>query len=142
MRPARLTLAALLVTLFASCGDSGNPRLTSSGNPPPPITGGDGGVFAPPVSPPVKDLGAVTNPNAGTAVGGGGSGHGSSPGNGGNGGGNGGPPGNSNSGGGGGNGGPGNGNPPGSAVPEPGTLLLVGTGLAVAATLRRRRQDA
>ncbi len=41
-----------------------------------------------------------------------------------------------------GNGKPGGGGPAGSPVPEPGTMLLVGTGLAGAALMRRRRQAA
>ncbi|GDY01666.1 hypothetical protein LBMAG49_09950 [Planctomycetota bacterium] len=43
-------------------------------------------------------------------------------------------------GGGGGTGGGGGGAGPGSPVPEPGTMLLVGSGFAAAAFLRRRRQ--
>ncbi|MDA0935326.1 MAG: PEP-CTERM sorting domain-containing protein, partial [Planctomycetota bacterium] len=35
----------------------------------------------------------------------------------------------------------GGGNPPGSPVPEPGTMLLVGSGLAGAAVARRRRKE-
>lgn len=35
---------------------------------------------------------------------------------------------------------PGGDDPPGAAVPEPGTMLLVGSGLAGAAWMRRRRK--
>jgi hypothetical protein len=128
MRSARLTLAALLVFAASSCSDRGAPQSNSTGNVPPPITGGDGGVFVPPPAPPLTSTPAT--PSVGLDEPGG---NGNGNGNGGNQGG-GGPPG-SNGGGGGGGGGP-----AGSAVPEPGTLFLVGSGLAGAAMLRRRRQ--
>jgi hypothetical protein len=131
--PMRLPLFALLLTTLFSCADSTGlaPTSPEGSNPPPPINGGDDGVFTQP---------GGTGGTGGTGGGSGAPG-GNGPGGGGGGGG-GSAVGGTGSAGGDSGGGPGGGNPPGAPVPEPGTMLLVGSGLAGAAWARRKKRNA
>ena len=127
MRQILLTASLLFSLGLAACAD--HTGAIASVNPPnnPPIGPSDGNNVNPQ---PGDDLS-----NALPDGGGGFNGGGSPPGDGGG----------SGGGGGGGKdpgGGGGGGGPAGSPVPEPGTMLLVGTGLAGAALMRRRRQAA
>jgi hypothetical protein len=118
----------LLCFAFAACADhtSSSRRVVADG-PEAPVNEPDSQIVEPQVP------GGGSSPEAGGDQGSGGEGGGTGGsglegGGGGGGGGNGGSPGGGAEGGGG-----------GSPVPEPGTLLLVGTGLAGAALLRRRK---
>jgi hypothetical protein len=117
----------LLCFAFAACADhtSSSRRVVADG-PEAPVNEPDSQIVEPQVP------GGGSSPEAGGDQGSGGEGGGTGgsglEGGGGGGGGNGGSPGGGAEGGGG-----------GSPVPEPGTLLLVGTGLAGAALLRRRK---
>src|SRR5262245_47110253 len=126
MRQVLLTASLLFSLGLAACAD--HTGAIASVNPPnnPPIGPSDGNNVNPQ---PGDDLS-----NALPGGGGGFNGGGSPPGDGGG----------TGGGGGGGKdpGGGGGGGPAGSPVPEPGTMLLVGTGLAGAALMRRRRQAA
>src|SRR5262245_38070222 len=110
-----LTTAIVALSLFVGCSNHRSHRNATSPalDPAPPLTRSDRDVF---VGMPVKpgEPGGSSGTNAGSVPGVG--------------------VGNGGEGGGGGGGGGG-----GSAVPEPGTMLLVGTGLAMAALSRRRR---
>lgn len=124
----QLTLASLLLTLgFAACADHSGGLIAFDG-PQPPVVPGDQHAVDPVIIPGGGGGGGGGGTGGGT--GGGGTGGGGSGGGGTGGGGT----------GGGGTGG-GGGGTPGQPVPEPGTLLLVGTGLASAALMRRRRQQ-
>ena len=105
-----LLLSLTTCLLFAACADHQG-ELTTANAPQPPVNEPDPGTIGNPGSQP----GTVVPP-------GGGSTGGSNPGGGGN------------------QGEPGTGTEGSNPVPEPSTLLLVGSGLACAAMLRRRRQ--
>lgn len=134
MPTLRLLPACLLLALTA-CMDHTGSFPAPNQNPPPPVAGPDQHVVDPASA---GGTGPVANDPGGTGPGGSSgevSGSGSLPGNGGGSGETGGE-----TGGGSGGGGVGGGEGGGAPVPEPGTMLLVGTGLAGAALLRRRRQ--
>lgn len=109
----RTTLLLSLTTcvLFAACADHRG-DLSTADMPQPPVNAPDPGAIGPGTNP----GNSVEPPGGGSTGGGNGGGN---PGEGGN---------------------PGTGTEGSSPVPEPSTLLLVGSGLACAAMLRRRRQ--
>ena len=106
-----LLLSLTTCLLFAACADHQG-ELTTANAPQPPVNEPDPGAIGNPGSSP----GTVEPPGGGSTGGGTNNGGGSQ-----------------------GEGG-GNGTEGSSPVPEPSTLLLVGSGLACAAMLRRRRQ--
>ena len=114
MRKTVLTLSLSLI--LAACADHSGTIASIADGPSAPINQPDNHVVDPGTSTPSTNSPSESEPGSGPSS-----------------------PGGSN---------PGGGNPPGggteggggSPVPEPGTLLLVGTGLAGAALLRRRRQ--
>ena len=121
----RILSAFTIAMLSVSCGDHRAVVAEPNGSsaPQPPIHGsGDGDVFSQPVQPIEGDGPPATSSGDGGMVAGAGGSQGSG-------------------------GGSGGSNPPAAAVPEPGTMLLVGSGLAAAAyaapvaspCLRRRR---
>jgi hypothetical protein len=121
---------------FAACAEHSGDMLVRSDTPETPINQPDnGGATTPPPTEaptvPVNNSGGEPGGSPETPGGGGGAGGGTPPSGGG-------PPG-------GGSGAgienPGNGTEGSQPVPEPSTLLLVGTGLAAAGLLRRRRQE-
>jgi len=113
MRQYLLTASFLLSLGLAACADHSGAIASIDPTPQPPIGPSDGNTVGGPSDQP------STVPGGGDGFSNGGSGGGSKPGGGGK---------------------PGGGTPGGSPVPEPGTMLLVGTGLAGAALMRRRRQ--
>src|SRR5262245_17361614 len=127
MRQVLLTASLLFSLGLAGCADHSGAIAPISPPNNPPIGPSDGNNVNPQ---PGDDLSNAL-PGGGGGFNGGGS-----------------PPGDGGGGGGGGRGGGrkdpggGGGGPAGSPVPEPGTMLLVGTGLAGAALMRRRRQAA
>ena len=125
---AKISLLTISL-LLPACADSGAPALGNDPGPQAPVNDPDSGVFNPPGG------------GNGTSAGSNNSGSGNSGSTGSSGAGNSGSNGGSGSGGsGGGNGGGASGSQP---VPEPGTLILFGTGLAgVGASLLRRRRRA
>ncbi|MGE3354131.1 MAG: PEP-CTERM sorting domain-containing protein [Planctomycetota bacterium] len=137
MRQYLLTASLLLSLGLAACADHAGSFVAVDQAPQPPIGPSDGNTVG---SNPIADTGSAVPGNGDGFDGGGGNppagGGGSSGGGKGDGGGKG---GGGSTGGGGSNGGAG-GDSGGSPVPEPGTMLLVGTGLAGAALMRRRRQ--
>lgn len=129
------TASALLVAAaMVSCTDhSSTVAPAPQENPDPPVNGGDGDVFVPPITEIDPSDPLDGGPGTGSTGGGSDNGGGGLGDNGGGGGGGG--SGQSNGGGGGDGGGT-----PGAAVPEPGTMLLVGSGLASLAYYRRRQR--
>ena len=113
MRKTVLTLS--LGFALAACADHTGSIAAIADGPNAPINQPDTRVVEPGTSSPSSNNPGEPQPGGGNGGSGGGNGGGSP-------------------------GGPGGGNSGGSPVPEPGTLLLVGTGLAGAALLRRRRQ--
>lgn len=105
-----LLLSLLTSVLFAACADHRG-DLSAVDVPQPPVNEPDPGAIGPGTNPP----NSVEPPGGGST--GGGNGGGTS-----------------------GEGNPGTGTEGSTPVPEPSTLLLVGSGLACAAMLRRRRQ--
>ncbi|MEZ5965162.1 MAG: PEP-CTERM sorting domain-containing protein [Planctomycetota bacterium] len=117
---SRLLVLTLLAAVAGGCsGRRSGPTPTPSRDPSPPLTRSDRDAFQglPPAPPDVDGGGGAGagNGGSGTAIGNAGSG---------------------NRGGSGGS----SGGQKGAAVPEPGTMLLVGSGLAAAALARRRRR--
>lgn len=123
MRKIVLTLS--LGFALTACADHAGSIVANADGPKAPINQPDTKVTDPGSGSPSTNTPSEPGNNGGGTGGGAGSGGGN--------------PGGGNPGGGTG-GGPGGGSGGGSPVPEPGTLLLVGTGLAGAALLRRRRQ--
>lgn len=141
---AKISLLTISL-LLPACADSGAPALGNDPGPQAPVNDPDSGVFNPPgggngTSAGSNNSGSGNSGSTGSS-GAGNSGSNGGSGSGGSGGGNGGGSGGGNGGGsGGGNGGGASGSQP---VPEPGTLILFGTGLAgVGASLLRRRRRA
>lgn len=115
----KLTLALLLCIGFGACMDHSG-QVTLANRQPTPVGDPDQKI----IDPLLGGASGGGNTNGGSNTGGGNTGGGSNTGGGGT-----------------GSGGTGGG-PAGGPVPEPGTMLLVGTGLAGAAMLRRKRKAA
>lgn len=134
MRQILLTASLIFSLGLAACADHAGSIVSIDPPVAPPIGPSDSNNVGPNPSPAGDDLSSALPGGGGGFNGGGtpptGDGGGGSSG-GGSGGGKGEP-----------GGGGGGGGPAGSPVPEPGTMLLVGTGLAGAALMRRRRQVA
>lgn len=139
----RTLLLSSSLLLLAGCGESASVFTDSGSNGPlPPVNNGDGGAFLPPASggdPNGTGAGGgstgVPTGGGGSAGGGSGAGAGAAPVGGGSGAGGGATP----VGGGGQGAGPGGTPPPGQPVPEPATMLLVGSGVAGLGWSRRRK---
>ncbi|MBK8976749.1 MAG: PEP-CTERM sorting domain-containing protein [Planctomycetes bacterium] len=142
MHLRKLISSLTLVALCAACSDTGTGGLPvdPGTNPQPPINGPDGDAFADPSlgGGTTEPAPPVTPPGTSGSTGNSGSSGGTPPGGGEPPGGSGNPPG-GNPPPPGGNPPPGGGGNPAAPVPEPGTMLLFGSGLAGAAWLRRRR---
>ena len=134
------TASALLVAAaMVSCTDhSSTVAPAPQENPDPPVNGGDGDVFVPPITAIDPSDPLDGDPDTGSTGGGGSSGDNNGGGGIGDNGGGGGGGGSGQSSG----GGSGGGGAPGAAVPEPGTMLLVGSGLASLAYYPRRQRRA